>query len=233
MKIDDEMLERYLDRVMLVADRRGGDAGEVRQELADHLYAKVEGLEATGLSRQSAILSALRKHGKAVTVGYQLREPWRMVDIRARGVARGIIAFGPGAIGVIAVGGWSVGVIALGGCSAGILSLGGLALGLVAWGGLSLGAVAIGGLAVGLLAVGGMAIGVIAQGAQVIAYQALNESFLAPIAGAFRGSRLFGFSLNLYVNILMLPLILIISILMAKEEKRIQITRREDELWFD
>ncbi len=83
----------------------------------------------------------------------------------ARGVAKGIIAFGDVAIGGIAAGGTSIGVVSAGGLALGGVSFGGMSVGLIAAaGGGAIGGMAIGGGAVGGLAVGGGAIGIVAKG---------------------------------------------------------------------
>ncbi|MDX9973880.1 MAG: permease prefix domain 1-containing protein [FCB group bacterium] len=158
-------IERYLDRVMAVADF-GDDtrSTQIRAELRDHLEQKVESLQAEGYDGAEAIVKAVEDHGNPVVVGYRLR-PWRMVDVRVRGTARGVIAIGPKAYGVVAIGGVAVGVFAFGGLALGIFSCGGLALALLlSVGGCAAGGAAYGGLALGLVAFGGMAVGVIASG---------------------------------------------------------------------
>lgn len=158
-------LDRYLDRVMAVADLRDESTEtRVREELHDHLIEKVDELESEGYERAEALVKAIEDHGNPMVVGYRLR-PWRFIDVRLRGTARGVIAVGPRAVGVVAIGGLATGVIACGGLAAGVVSFGGLALALfMAWGGLACGALAYGGLAIGLLAFGGMAVGGVAAG---------------------------------------------------------------------
>lgn len=160
------LLEKYVDRVLLYADRREEDAARIRQELADHLLQKVEDLLQAGHAREDAILTALRDHGHPREIGYRMRAPFRLIDVRMQGTARGVIAIGPRAVGVVAFGGVAIGVIAIGGVAIGLLGMGGLALGLLlAWGGLALGGIAYGGVAIGLAAAGGLAIGLVASGA--------------------------------------------------------------------
>jgi hypothetical protein len=157
-------MERYLDKVMAVADIRDTmRERQIREELADHLEQKAAGLTADGYSETEAVLKALEDHGNPVIVGYRLR-PWRFVDVRLRGTARGVIAIGPRAHGVVAIGGFAFGVFAFGGVAIGAFGFGGMTLALLAWGGMAVGAIAYGGLAAGLLAFGGMAVGVIASG---------------------------------------------------------------------
>ncbi len=157
--------DRYLDKILSVADIRDPEKeGKVRAELADHLEEKAEALQKDGYDRTEAVLKALEDHGNPVTIGYRLR-PWRWVDVRLRGTARGFLAIGPRARGFVAIGGLAVGVVAFGGLAAGLLSFGGVGLGLlIAWGGVAAGAVAYGGAALGVVAFGGVAAGVIASG---------------------------------------------------------------------
>ena len=162
-------VERYLDRVIAVADIRDPEREKmIRNELNDHIQEKIQALIAEGYPEAEAILKALEDHGKPVVVGYRLR-PWRWLDVRVRGTARGVIAIGPKACGVFAFGGMAIGVVAIGGVGIGLFSIGGLALGLLAtWGGLAVGGIAYGGLALGVIAEGGMAVGVIASGASAL-----------------------------------------------------------------
>lgn len=158
-------IERYVDRVMAVADVRDMQREtSIRAELTDHLQEKVSSLEAEGYSQPEALVKAVEEHGNAIRIGYALR-PWRFLDVRLQGTARGVIAIGPRAHGVVAIGGIAVGVVAFGGCAVGGVTFGGLALGLLlGWGGLATGAFAYGGIALGLVAFGGMAFGGIATG---------------------------------------------------------------------
>ncbi len=158
-------LDRYLDKVIEIADLRDPAKEErVREELYDHLREKISDLKTEGYSEHEAILKAMEDHGKPIIIGYRLR-PWRFIDVRARGTARGFIAIGPKARGVVAIGGIAVGIFAVGGVSAGLVSFGGLALGMLfAWGGAAIGGLVYGGLACGVVACGGMAVGVVAAG---------------------------------------------------------------------
>lgn len=159
-------IERYLDRVMSVADIADKEKEtRIREELRDHLEQKVETLESEGYERAEALVRAVEDHGNAVVIGYRLR-PWRLVDVRLRGTARGVIAIGPKAKGVVAIGGLAMGVFAFGGVAIGAFSFGGMALALLlAWGGFAGGTVTYGGLSFGVVAFGGMSFGVIASGA--------------------------------------------------------------------
>jgi hypothetical protein len=159
------ILDRYLDRVLLYANKPDSESGAIRQELKDHLLQKVEDLAGSGLPREEAILEALRQHGPPRVIGYRLRGPFPWIDIRTHGTARGVIAIGPRAIGIFAFGGWAMGVFALGGFSLGLFSAGGFALGLLfAWGGFGIGGIVSSGMALGVVAAGGLAIGVVAVG---------------------------------------------------------------------
>ncbi len=163
-------LEKYLDRVMIYANRNEKDATQILAELQDHLLKKIADLEAKGLSHEDAVFQAIEDHGDAETVGHGLRRRFPLVDVRTKGTARGIIAIGPKAVGIIAIGGVAVGVLSYGGISFGFMSLGLLSLGLViSIGGFSLaplgfafGAIALGVMAAGLLSFGVTAIGVLA-----------------------------------------------------------------------
>ena len=99
------ILDRYLDRVLLYANRPESESEGIRQELKDHLLQKVEDLAGNGLPREEAILETLRQHGSPKTIGYKLRGSIPWIDIRSHGTARGVIAIGPRAIGIFAFGG--------------------------------------------------------------------------------------------------------------------------------
>ncbi len=158
-------IDRYLDKVMAVADVRDAQReAQIREELRDHLEMKVEALKSEGYDGAEALVKAVEDHGSPVIVGYRLR-PWRLVDIRVRGTARGVIAIGPKARGIVAIGGVALGVFAFGGVAIGAFSFGGLALAaLLAWGGCAVGTFSYGGLALGFIAFGGVAVGIIAAG---------------------------------------------------------------------
>lgn len=159
------ILDRYLDRVLIYANKPDAESETVRKELKDHLLQKVEDLVRNGLPPEEAKLEALRQHGSPQVIGYRLRGPFPWIDIRSRGTARGVIAIGPKAIGIFAFGGFAAGIFSFGGFSLGLFSAGGFALGLLfAWGGFSMGGVVSGGIALGIVAVGGMAVGLLAAG---------------------------------------------------------------------
>ncbi|UCC23481.1 MAG: hypothetical protein JSW23_05360 [Planctomycetota bacterium] len=167
-------LQKYLDRVMIYANRNEKDAAQIRAELEDHLLKKIADLEESGLSREDAVFGAIEEHGHPRTVGYGLRKRFSWVDVRTHGTARGFVAVGPKAVGIIAMGGVAFGLFAFGGLAVGLITFGGLALAALfsfgglsaavfgyAYGGFALGLVAVGGFACGLIATGGMAIGLI------------------------------------------------------------------------
>jgi hypothetical protein len=159
------ILDRYLDRVLVYANKPEAEAEAIRKELKDHLMQKVDDLAKNGLSREEATFEALRQHGDPRTIGYKLRGPFPWIDIRTQGTARGVIAIGPRAVGIFAFGGFAAGIFAFGGFSLGLFSAGGFALGLLcAWGGFGMGGVVSGGMALGIVAVGGMAVGLLAAG---------------------------------------------------------------------
>jgi hypothetical protein len=155
-------LQKYLDHVMIYANRKEEDAAKVRLELEDHLRQKITELEAQGLSNEDAVLRAIKDHGSARTVGYGLRKGFASLDVRTEGTARGFVAVGPRAVGVFAFGNVAVGLFAFGTFSFGLIAFGALALaGLLSVGGASFSAL---GAAIGLAAVGQGAFGMIAGG---------------------------------------------------------------------
>jgi hypothetical protein len=159
------ILDRYLDRVLVYANKPASESEAIRKELKDHLQQKVEDLVKNGLPREEATLEALRQHGSPKVIGYKLRGPFPWIDIRSYGTARGVIAIGPKAVGIFAFGGFAVGIFSFGGFSLGLFSVGGFALGLLfAWGGFGMGGVVSAGMALGIVAVGGMAVGLLAAG---------------------------------------------------------------------
>lgn len=172
-----QALEKYLDRIMIFANRNETDASGIREELKDHLLKKIADLELTGMSREDAIFQAIEDHGSPKTIGDGLRPRFAWVDVRTHGTARGFVAVGPKAIGVIAIGGFAMGLITFSGIGLGLLSFGGLAIGMfmsfagiaiapmgIAYGGITLGLISLGGIAIGAVANGGLSIGVLAQG---------------------------------------------------------------------
>ena len=171
-------LEKYLDRVMIIANRNEAESPDIRAELKDHLLKKIEELQADGLKHEDAIFQAIEDHGNPQTVGYSLRPRFPWLDVRTKGTARGFIAIGPKAVGVVAIGGAACGVLAYGGFAVGLLSFGGFALALVvALGGITFAPIglAYGGIAVGLMAVGGLALGIAAMGGLAVGMLCLND----------------------------------------------------------
>lgn len=67
-------LQKYLDGVMIYANRNEKDAAQIRKELEDHLRQKTADLEESGLSHEDAVLQAIEDHGHPLTVGYGLRK---------------------------------------------------------------------------------------------------------------------------------------------------------------
>ena len=164
-------LEKYLDRVMICANRNEADATQIRAELKDHLLKKIDDLQAQGLSREDAVFQAIEDHGHPRTIGYGLRKRFPWIDVRAQGAARGFIAIGPKAIGVIAIGGAAFGLLALGGFALGLIAFGGFALAmLISCGGFSVAPTgfALGGFAAGLMTCGGFSCGIMAVGGKAI-----------------------------------------------------------------
>jgi hypothetical protein len=147
-----QALGKYLDRIMIYANRSEADAGKIRAELKDHLLKKIEELEAQGVKPQDAIFQAIETHGNPRNIGYGLRPRFPWIDVRTKGTARGFIAIGPRAVGVIALGGIACGVVSYGVLAVGLWSFGVLAIGLMT--------------AIGYLAISpaGWAYGVIALG---------------------------------------------------------------------
>jgi hypothetical protein len=163
------ILDRYLDRVLIYANKPEPKAEAIRKELKDHLLQKVDDLTKSGLSREEATLEALRQHGSPKIIGYKLRGPFPWIDIRAHGTARGVIAIGPKAVGIFAFGGVAIGVVACGTVAVGVFSAGFLAVGLLfAWAFLAVGGVAAAFLTIGVVAAGYWAIGLLANGDRAV-----------------------------------------------------------------
>jgi hypothetical protein len=155
-------LQKYLDQVILYANRKEEDAKKIRTELEDHLRQKIADLAAGGLPREDAVFQAIEDHGTARTVGYRLRKGFALLDVRTEGTARGFVAIGPRAVGIYAFGNIAVGLFAFGNLAIGALAFGALTIGcFLSIGGISLAPV---GVAVGVAAVGRAAFGMIACG---------------------------------------------------------------------
>jgi len=75
------VLQKYLDRVMIYANRNRKDAVRIRAELEDHLLKKIADLEAEGVSREEAVLQAIEEHGHPRTVGYGLHKRFWWVGL--------------------------------------------------------------------------------------------------------------------------------------------------------
>ncbi|NIP24263.1 MAG: hypothetical protein GWN67_11135 [Phycisphaerae bacterium] len=163
-------LQKYLDHIMVYANRNEKDTEKIRKELEDHLLKKVSDLQAEGLSHEDAVFGAIEDHGHPKTVGYGLRKH-QWVDIRTRGTARGFIAIGPKAVGTIAIGGaafglFACGIVGVGAISFSVVSIAifwsfGVAFAFAACG------FAQGTVAIGLMATGLWSFGVIAESAGV------------------------------------------------------------------
>jgi hypothetical protein len=160
-------LQKYLDQVLLYANRKEEESAKIRTELEDHLRQKTADLQAGGLTREDAVFQAIEDHGSARIVGYSLRTSFSLLDVRTEGTARGFIAIGPRAIGIIAFGNFAFGLFAFGNFAfgvfafgaltiAGLLSIGGIALAPL---GAALGLAAAGRAAFGMIACGGLALG--------------------------------------------------------------------------
>ena len=78
-------LQKYLDHVMLYANRKEQDAAKIRVELEDHLRQKMADLQARGLPGEDAVFQAIEDHGTARTVGYGLRKGFALLDGRTQG----------------------------------------------------------------------------------------------------------------------------------------------------
>ena len=74
-------LQKYLDRVMIYANRNRKDAVRIWAELEDHLLKKIADLEAEGVSREEAVLQAIEEHGHPRTVGYGLHKRFWWVGL--------------------------------------------------------------------------------------------------------------------------------------------------------
>lgn len=74
-------LQKYLDGVMIHANRNEKDAARIRAELEDHLLKKIAALEAEGLSGEDAVLRAIEELGSSQTVGCGLRKRFRWISV--------------------------------------------------------------------------------------------------------------------------------------------------------
>jgi hypothetical protein len=170
-------LQKYLDHIMIYANRNEKETAQIRKELEDHLLKKIADFQTEGLSREDAVFGAIEDHGHPKTIGYGLRKH-QWVDIRTRGTARGFIAIGPKAVGTIAIGGFALGLFSCGIVGVGVISFSVVSIALF-W---SFGAAfafaacgfAQGTVAVGLMAAGLWSFGVIAVGAESMGVYVLN-----------------------------------------------------------
>ncbi len=74
-------LQKYLDGVMIYANRNEKDTAQIRAELEDHLLKKIAALEAEGLSREDAVFGAIEELGSSQTVGCGLRKRFRWISV--------------------------------------------------------------------------------------------------------------------------------------------------------
>lgn len=74
-------LQKYLDGVMIYANRNEKDAARIRAELEDHLLKKIAALEAEGLSREDAVLQAIEELGSSKTVGYGFQKRFQWISV--------------------------------------------------------------------------------------------------------------------------------------------------------
>jgi hypothetical protein len=229
-----EILESYLDRVMVYANRPERETTDLRSELRDHLLKKIDDLQEQGLSASDATYRAVNAHGHPRVVGYGLRRGFPLVDIRSSGTARGVIAIGPKAVGVFAFGGVAVGVFACGGFAAGGVALGGVSAALVfafcgvgiatiAYGGMVAGVLAMGGFAAGVVAMGGFAVGLLAEGGRALSFYDMHTApaFMKALSSLPHKPGLLAWASGLLIPIV-LVLVVVTNILSARERRRIQ-----------
>ncbi len=229
-----EILESYLDRVMVYANRPEREAADLRSELRDHLLKKIDDLQEQNLSASDAIYRAVNAHGHPRVVGYGLRRGFPLVDIRTHGTARGVIAIGPKAVGVFAFGGVAVGVFACGGFAVGAVAMGGFSAALVfafcgvgiatfAYGGMVVGVLAMGGFAAGVVAMGGFAVGLLAEGGRAVSFYDMHTApaFMKALLRLPQSPRLLAWASGLLIPIV-LVLVVVTNILSARERRRIQ-----------
>ncbi|MHC4545139.1 MAG: permease prefix domain 1-containing protein [Planctomycetota bacterium] len=74
-------LQKYLDGVMIYANRNEKDAARIRAELEDHLLKKIADLQTEGLSREDAVFGAIEELGSPQTVGCGLRKRFRWFSV--------------------------------------------------------------------------------------------------------------------------------------------------------
>lgn len=76
-----QSLQKYLDGVMIYANRNDKDAARIRAELEDHLRQKIADLAAKGLSSEDAVFGAIEELGNSQTVGCGLRKRFRWICV--------------------------------------------------------------------------------------------------------------------------------------------------------
>ncbi len=76
-----QTLQKYLDGIMIYANRNEKDTAQIRKELEDHLLKKIAALEAEGLSREDAVFGAIEELGSSQTVGCGLRKRFRWFSV--------------------------------------------------------------------------------------------------------------------------------------------------------
>lgn len=172
------ILGKYLDQVIVYANRSEEESVAIRKEMEDHLLKKISDLEGEGQSHEDAVFEAIEKHGDPRTVGYGLRKH-RWLDVRTSGTARGFIAIGPRAVGTVAIGGFACGVFSCGIVGVGIFSLSVIGLGLL-WCFGTLIALAPLGLAQGHFAIGLIAVGMFNCGVVAVGNGPLGLYYISP-----------------------------------------------------
>lgn len=233
------ILESYLDRVLVYANRPEDEAADLRSELHDHLLEKIEDLRAQGLAEADAIYQAVNAHGRPRVVGYGLRKAFPLIDIRSAGTARGVIAIGPKAVGVFAFGGAAFGVFACGGFSVGVFTFGGfsaaalfafcgIGIATFAYGGMVLGLLAMGGFAAGVVALGGMAIGLLAEGGRSMSlYDSQNAPAFMKALCSVAQDRTFWTWASVALTATLIVLLVVPNVFLAREHRRV----READPW--
>ena len=223
-----QAISTYLDRVMACAKIEDSDqAAKIRAEQQDHLEEKIERLVADGTAREDAVFRAIDEHGDALVVGYGLRPAFPLIDIRARGTARGVVAIGPKAVGIFAFGGSACGVFAFGGVSAGVFTIGGLTAALLlSWGGFAvvpLG-IAYAGVGAGLVAIGGVVVGLLAQGGVESSYYTMETApeWLSALARTIAPTFEHFAILNLAMVAVMIALLVASNVPVICETRRVE-----------
>ena len=76
-----QVLQKYLDRIIVYANRKKEDATRIRAEMEDHLLERIAELEAEGLSHEDAVFQAIEGHGSANRVGCGLRKRFSWIRV--------------------------------------------------------------------------------------------------------------------------------------------------------